>query len=286
MTVAIALLASLAWGAADFLGGAMSRRFPAVTVAAGSQVIGLVLLGILVAIGRPALPGQAAMLAGVAAGVFSFVGLALMYRALAIGKMGVVAPIVGSSAVVPLIWGLLHGDQLTTSQIFGVVVCLTGILVVTRGSRDAADRSVSGDAARSGAGPIALAVIAAVVFGASLVFLSGGSSEAPLMTTLVMRAAACVVAIPVVLLSRAQRRLDRRGIAPVLVVGMLDAGAYLAFSWASSAAQLSIVSVLSALYPVVTAVLAFFLHGERLTRSQLAGVALTIGGVIAIALRA
>ena len=69
MTIAIALLASLAWGAADFLGGAMSRRVAVVTVVAGSQVVGLVLLGILAAIGRPALPGQAVVLAGVAAGV-------------------------------------------------------------------------------------------------------------------------------------------------------------------------------------------------------------------------
>ena len=207
-----------------------------------------------------------------------------MYRALAIGKMGVVAPIIGSSAAVPMIWGLLQGDQLTTSQVVGAVGCLTGILVVTRGSREADGYSANGEAARSGAGPIALAVIAAVVFGASLVFLSAGSDEAPLMTTVVMRAAACVVATPVMLLSRARRRLDRRGFAPVLAIGMLDAGAYLAFSWASSAAELSIVSVLSALYPVVTAVLAFFLHDERLSRSQLVGVALTIGGVVAIAL--
>jgi drug/metabolite transporter (DMT)-like permease len=284
MIVAIALLASLAWGAADFLGGALSRRIPVVTVVAGSQVVGLVLLGVLAAVGQPALPGQAVVLAGVAAGACSYVGLTLMYRALAIGKMGVVAPIIGSSAAVPMIWGLLQGDRLTTSQVVGAVACLTGILAVTRGSRDADSPSASPEGVRSGAGPIALAVIAAVVFGASLVFLSGGSDESPLMTTVVMRAAACVVALPVVLLSRAQRHLDRRGFAPVLAIGMLDAGAYLAFSWASSAAQLSIVSVLSALYPVVTAVLAFFLHDERLTRAQLVGVALTVGGVVAIAL--
>lgn len=284
MTIAIALLASLAWGAADFLGGAMSRRFAAVTVAAGSQVVGLALLGLLAAAGQPTLPGQSAVFAGMSAGVCSFVGLALMYHALAIGKMGVVAPIIGSSAVVPLIWGLLQGDQVTSPQVVGMAVCLIGIIVVTRGARDAGNQSPTAEAARSGAGPIALALVAAVVFGASLVFLASGSDEAPLMTTVVMRATACLVAIPVVLLSRAPRRFDRRGLALVLAIGMLDAGAYLAFGWASSAAQLSIVSVLSALYPVVTAALAFFVHGERLSRSQLCGVALTIGGVVAIAL--
>ena len=283
MTIAIALLASLAWGGADFLGGALSRRFSAVKVAAGSQVVGLVVLGVLTAVSRPALPGQAAVLAGVAAGACSFVGLTLMYRALAIGKMAVVAPIIGSSAAVPVIWGLLQGDQLTPSQLVGIAVCLTGILVVTRGSRDGGE-SPSGQGARSGPGPIALAVISAVVFGASLVFLSHGSDEAPLMTTVVMRAAACVVAVPVVLLSRAPRLVERRGFAPVLAIGVLDSGAYLAFSWASSVAQLAVVSTLSALYPVVTAVLAFFLHGERLSRWQLGGVALTLGGIVAIAL--
>ncbi|MGC4153165.1 MAG: EamA family transporter [Propionicimonas sp.] len=287
MTVLAALFASLAWGVADFLGGAQSRRLAAVSVAAGSQVVGLLLLGTLAIITRPTIPQAATLLAGVAAGVSSFVGLTLMYRALATGTMGVVAPIVGSSAVVPLLWGVVQGDRLTAWQTAGTGACLIGILIVTRGSREPEKAAIAGapqSHARANLRPIALAAASAIIFGASLAFLAEGADEAPLVTTVVMRIAAATVAVVVVAASRQLRPVDRRSIVPILAIGTLDAGAYLAFGWASSTAQLAIVSVLSALYPVVTAVLAFLFHAERLTRVQLGGVALTLAGVAAIAL--
>jgi drug/metabolite transporter (DMT)-like permease len=172
MSAAIALLASLLWGTADFLGGTASRRLPVATVLAVSQ--GVALLGLLplaLVLGAFDEP-RGYLLPGIAAGVCGLVALAAFYRALALGTMGVVAPIAALGVVVPIGAGLLDGESLSGLQVAGILAALGGVVL-------ASGPELSG---KAGAQPLVLAAVAAVGFGAVLVLLARaapGAVQAP-----------------------------------------------------------------------------------------------------------
>jgi uncharacterized membrane protein len=109
--VLLALSASLTWGFADFGAGLAARRTTAYVTAAGAQLSGLVLVGIVVLATREAFPSAQQALWAVLAGVTAVVGLSAFYRALAIGTMGIVGPITATGAIVPLVFGLAHGEH-------------------------------------------------------------------------------------------------------------------------------------------------------------------------------
>jgi hypothetical protein len=107
----------MSWGTADFLGGLSARRLPLLAVAVVSQAAGLVLVLGIVAIRGRAPAGSEAVALGLAAGAMGAIGLSALYRALAIGPMGVVAPTAALSGTVPVAWGLLRGDRPGPSQL-------------------------------------------------------------------------------------------------------------------------------------------------------------------------
>ena len=285
MAAVIALLASVLWGTADFLGGRAAKRLPAVTVVAVSQltaVLGLLpLAAVLGAWDEP----RTYVLPGMAAGLAGLLALTAFYRALATGTMGVVAPIAALGVVVPVLAGLLAGEQPGALRLVGIALGVLGVVL-------ASGPELSG----GGSGrPLLLAALAGAGFGAVLVLLASGSREGTLgsvvMTLLVMRLTSLAV-LGVLLLAGPLRRSRtgpaaarvRRKDLPVLVtVGVFDVGANGAFAVASQSDLVSVTSVLASLYPVVTVLLARRLLAERLTRAQSAGVALALGGVVLLA---
>jgi uncharacterized membrane protein len=137
MAVAFALPAALTYGVADFAGGLAGRRTSVVTVTAGAQFFGLVALVPAVLL-VPGAPSAAALGIGALAGIAGASGLLLYFRGLAVGPMGVVAPL---SAVVgaglPLLIGIAGGERLGLSAVVGMVVALAAIVLATAGTRDA-----------------------------------------------------------------------------------------------------------------------------------------------------
>lgn len=276
MVVAAALIASGLWGAADFIGGTLSRRYAALAVAGAAQGVGfLFLLLILAGLGGTASWSIGAVAWGLLAGLCAITGLTLMYTALATGVMGVVSPIIAMSAIVPVGAGIAFGEMPRAVQMGGIAACLVGIVLVTRSPTAMSDIAL-------GRRPLLLAGLAATTFGGSLVFLALGSGYDPLVATMSMRGAAAAFALVAAVFASGARGLDRRSTLPVVALGALDAGAYLAFGWASAAGHLASVSILSALYPLETAFLAFVVHHERLRRQQLVGVGFVIAGVVAL----
>src|SRR5687768_14051532 len=128
MPALLALLASVLWGAADFLGGTATRRLPGASVVGVSQLVallGLVPVAVLTgALDEPRDYLGPALLAG-AAGV---VALAAFYRALAVGTMGVVAPVAALGVVVPVAAGLLDGETPALVQLVGIAVAVLGVV--------------------------------------------------------------------------------------------------------------------------------------------------------------
>ncbi|MDR1791048.1 MAG: DMT family transporter [Propionibacteriaceae bacterium] len=278
MSAFVALIASLAWGIGDFLGGTLSRRVSAIAVAGFSQVTGIAVVLLTILIAQPEAPGWASISLGSISGVTALLGAWFMYRAMTVGRLGVVAPIVSSCAVVPVLWGVCAGEPITALQAVGILSCLSGIVLVSLSPSPA-----SASTPRSFK-PIWLAIASALTFGIGIVILAHGSFESPVYSTLFSRFGSAVTATVIILCSRPSLRLGGRTFGVIAALGCIDAIGYLGFTYATSSGQLALAAVLSGLYPAVTALLAFCFLKERLTWLQILGVAITLTGVVLISL--
>lgn len=277
MAVILGLAVAAAYGTGDFFGGLASRRSPLASVVVLSQAIGLGFLGVLVFLIDGALePGKAAFAA--AAGVVGGVGITGLYRGLALGRMNVVAPTTAvGAAVVPVMWGLTQGERPSTTALVGVVLAIVAIVFVSRVPGDEA-------AAAGGSQALVLAVLAGIGFGVVFVVLAETGDGTGLWPLLVMRATSVTLLGSAALLTG--RPLSPGGLAPMKVIaatGILDVSANALFVLASQEGLLSLVAVLSSLYPAFTVVLARIVLAERLGRMQMVGMAMAGAGILLIA---
>ena len=272
MAALLAVLSSVMWGTADFLGGVTTRRLPSMAVYGLSQAVGLVLLVLVatVAGGWRADPGYWPW--AIAASLVGIVGMLAFYEALSIGPMGIISPLVALSVLVPVAVSLLRGETPAPVQILGIIMALVGILLASGPELSGAES----------ARPLILAGVAALGFGGMFVFMAEGSKHDPLMTMVGMRVTAAVVFALVLMWVRNLGGAGRRDILPITAIGVLDASANVAFGVATTMGILSVTAVLGDLYPVVTAVLAAIFLRERLQAVQYAGVTVAIAGVIMI----
>ena len=279
MAAALALLSSLLWGSADFLGGTISRRHKAALVVGASQAAGLITIAVVATLAGAWGDDTGYLPWAVLSGVAGVVGLVSFYAALAAGTMGVVSPIAALGVVVPVLWGFAQGERPAVWQLVGILVAIAGVV-------GASGPELSG---KAGARPVLLAAVAAVGFGVALLAIAKGSEHSTLMTLTAMRvtSVSLLAAALVVALARGGRRsdylLDGRDLMLVALVGVADLSANLTFGLASRRDDVSVVSVLGSLYPVVTVLLARVFHDERLGRLQSAGVVLALAGVVLIA---
>jgi uncharacterized membrane protein len=136
MAALLALISSGLWGAADYHGGNLSKKFPPTAVLSVTQIIGLI-FGIILATATgswdaQALGDQGYLLPGIAAGFCGYVGLICLYRALATGRMGVVSPISAMSALIPLLYAIFFLDErFSTLVTIGVVLALLGAFMAS-----------------------------------------------------------------------------------------------------------------------------------------------------------
>jgi len=271
VTLALALGGAVFYGLADFSGGYASRRLPPWGVTFWSQSIGLVALvgGLLL---FPATEvGIGDVLWGAAAGIGGVVGVGLLYRSLAEGTMAVVSPITAATtAAIPVVVDLATGGSLTLPAGAGVLLALGAIATI------AGERS----AARLSPRLLGMALAAGVGFAAFFIAIAQTGEASGFWPLLGARA----VTIPLGwVLHRSLEPATRPtgdSLRWVAVAGLLDMGANLFVAVALQRGPLGIVSVLSSLYPVVTALTAVVAIGERLTRVQLAGVALAMAAVV------
>jgi drug/metabolite transporter (DMT)-like permease len=274
MSVPLALPSALAYGVADFAGGLAARRTPVLVVTVIAQAAGfLTLVPALFLV--PGTPSVAALTWGLLASLVGTAGVVLYLRGLAVGPMGVVAPL---SAVVgaglPLAVGVLGGERPGPVAWLAVGLALGAILLATMGT----DR-VTG--ARTG---ILLGLGAGVGFGLFFVVLDASPAGSGLWPLVSGRLLMAVVLGVVVLARPALRGAPVRPVLWLIVAsGMLDTVANGLFLVATRAGDLGLTSVVVSLYPVVVVVLARFVLHERLTRLQLTGTGLALGASVLLA---
>jgi drug/metabolite transporter (DMT)-like permease len=283
VTTSLALLASLIWGAADFLGGTVARRMPVLGVVLVSQGFALVGMIAVATLAGSWDDGTGYLAWAIAAAVVGIVALTSFYAALAGGTMGVVAPIAGLGVVVPVAVGVAQGDRPSAWQGLGVAIAAVG--VVLAGGPDLRRRPGrrGDDGGRGGRRPIVLAVVAAIGFGTVLVCVAHGARSSTVMTLLVMRVTSVALIGAVVVGGRAAVSIQRSDLTVLALIGAGDVGANAAMAVASTHGSLSVVAVLSSLYPAVTVLLARAVHHERLQRVQTIGVVGALAGVVLIA---
>lgn len=269
----LGLASALSWGSGDFGGGLLSRRAPLLGVVLFTQLVGIVAaFGLAVARGEPGIPPTDLAWSCVAA-VFGLVGIAALYHGLAVGRMGVVAPTTGVlAALLPVVVGFTYEGLPDAPVIAGIGAALVAVVLVTRTSDASSGRP-------SGVMWALLAGLCIGGFNTTIGQLSGSGAFGPLALIRLVQAALLAAFI----LSRRESWRLPRDLAPwVLVVGLLDMGGNAFFILATQAGALAVAAVLSSLYPVVTVLLAIVVLRERLTRSHLAGIALTAMAIVLI----
>ena len=243
------------------------------------QLAGLAFVSAIVVLRWQGPPGTIHLVYGFLAGVAGAVGLAALYRAMAVGAISIVTPIAATSAVVPVVVGFAHGDRPSTVQDLGLALAFVGVVLASREEVHEARTDT-----RIAAG-VGLALFAALCFGSSLVGLhaaaaSGGDA---LWGTLMLRIAGIAVAVVFVLAARTHVRGRSKEVVRLSPIGVLDSVGVLAFSLASTRGLISVISVLSSLFPVVAVALATILLHERMSRLQAVGVTAAIAGAAALA---
>ena len=272
LAAVLALGASFSWGSSNFLAGLESRRRSVWTVTAVSQLAAA--LGaavVLLAAGQPS-PDLWHTVGPVLGGVAGAVGIVAFYRALAIGPMSVVSPIIATEAVVPVAVGLLLGERPGVTAYVGMVLAVGGVALVSWSNDREGDR-----ATRSA---VLLAILTAACFGIMLVGLNIGGRQDPYWAVFDARLASVCVILTYVVAGRRHLDLTAKNVPVLASVGLLLTVANLLFTLASTLGYLSIASILGSLGPVVTTACAQVLLGERLAARQWVGVATVFTGVV------
>jgi drug/metabolite transporter (DMT)-like permease len=270
--ILLGLLSAVSWGAGDFGGGLLSRRAPLFGVVAITQLSGMAAAFALALVrGEPA-PAGADLAWAVGAGASGVVGISALYHGLSVGRMGVVAPTTGVlAAIVPVLVGIASQGVPGVPVIAGIVVALIAVILVTRAPGHPSDRP-------SGFAWGLLAGLGIGVFNTCAGQLSTAGAFGPLV---IIRLVQFVLVGTVIVAGRRPWRVAPGTGVRLAGVGLLDMTGNIGFILAAQTGHLAIAAVLSSLYPVTTVLLAVGLLHERLTRSHLAGIALT---ALAIAL--
>ncbi|MEZ5126772.1 MAG: DMT family transporter [Thermoleophilia bacterium] len=271
LAVMLALAASLAYGTSDFIAGLQSRRRSVWSVTAVSQPTALFLAGVILVLqwSPPAEPRS--LLIPFIGGIAGGCGIVAYYLALAQGTMSVVSPIVAACALVPVVVGLAGGERASGLQYAGMAMALFGIVLTSR--------TEARSTGRVGLRSVALALGAAVGFGAMMVGLSASEGQDVSWIVFCGRLGSATAVYAYIIARRPRLDVPLRA-APVLAaVGVLGVAANLLFALATTMGYLSVVSVLATLSPVVIAVCARLFIGERLTRAQLVAAAIVLAGV-------
>ena len=263
MEIVLAAAAACVYGLGDFCGGRASREADSFTVTFIGQIFSVLILGVaLIVLADPVAPSRD-WLWGAAGGIGGFVGLSMFYFALAKGSMTVVAPTTAVvSAVVPAAAGIGFGERPSMVAYVGVLVAIIGIALVTG--------AVGVAHAPTPRRIMMIAVLGGCGFGWMFVCLDRTSEDSGMWPLLAARIASISIAAIVIGARRTGR--VRRVPALALWAGLFDMGANVLFLLANREGLLTLVSVITALYPVSTIVLAMRLDHERATRSQAVGM--------------
>jgi drug/metabolite transporter (DMT)-like permease len=289
VVVALSLAAALVYGAADFCGGLAARRHSALVVVVWSQVVGLgVLLPALLFV--PGVPRSSDVAWGIACGISGAFAVGLLYRGLAIGVMGVVSPITAVlAAAIPVVYAVARGERPPPLALLGIALALVAVVLVSASTPKPTEEDEDAPLARVTPHRrfppgIPEALGAGCAFGFFFIALAQTHADAGLYPLLGTRLTSIALLVAAALMFRKSLRVVRPGLRTIVIAGALDMTANVLYVVAAHIGALSIVAVITSLYPAGTVALAAFVLHERLVRVQWIGVAIAFAGIVCISL--
>jgi drug/metabolite transporter (DMT)-like permease len=291
MGILLGLLTALAWGSSDFLARFAARKIGTFRAMLYMQLTGLLMLtGVLHWLGgweRLIGCGWKPWAWGICAGALNTGATLALYRSFEIGKLSIVAPISASYPALTMLLAAFTGERLTPLRFAGLLLILLGVLIVSKGEAAPENANPIGgnNAAREKRPGVGWAFLAALGFG--LLFCVLGIRAVPLLGSAqavwVIRLTCVVLTTLVMLILRQPKTLPPGNTRSIILgMGLLDTGAYVLNNYGMRLEQVSVITVLSSLYGAVTIGLAATILGERVTRTQWAGIIAVFAGIVLI----
>jgi uncharacterized membrane protein len=267
---AFSLVAVLCWGTSDFLGGYAAKRSDSFLVTLLSHVGGFVLMATLVMASHAVPPARASQLWAVAAGSLGGVGLAMLYRALASGRMGLAAPVAAVlGAAIPTMFGIVVEGCPGVMPVSGFLLAGIGIWLISR---------PEGRAGRDGLG---LAFLAGLGFAGFFLCINQTGAASAVWSSAISRFASLVLVGIIVLARGSAAKVRRMDAVLAITAGFLDSTGTLVFIRAEQTGRLDAAVVLTSLYPAITVLLARAFLKEHFSRWRVVGM---IAALVAVPL--
>jgi len=267
----------VAWGVGDFSGGFVTRRWSVFTVIFISQLFGTLVLAILTAAAGPPFPEFRRIVLSCLAGISGALGLITLYKALALGKMGVVAPVASVvSAVLPVLAAFLMEGLPKTTQIIGFGMAAAAVWLISY-SRNKSNVVFS---------ELMLPCAAGMFFGLFFILFDGavGQDRQNLLWPLLWVRLAAFPLLLTLFLVRREKRMPRGAqLLLILSAGLCDVGGNVFFGLAARVGRLDIAAVVCSLYPAVTVLMAWLILKEKLLHQQWLGVLAALAALVLIA---
>lgn len=271
--VAFGLVSAVAWGIADFGGGLASRRARLFGVVLVSQFVGLVVALCLAVLRGEPWPAPSDIGWSGLSGVIGSAAVLALYGGLAVGRMGVVAPVAGVlGASVPVVAGIALEGLPPPIVLAGIGLAIVAVVLVSR----------VGGHPGSGRSGLELGVAAGLCIGLFNVTISRIDESIVFGPVSIVRIVQIVLVTTVMLVARRPGRVPRRILPAVAAIGVLDMTGNAAFLFAEQTGPLAVASILSSLYPVTTVILAAVVLGERVTRHHAVGIAAAAVAILLI----
>ncbi len=266
------LASALAWGAGDYGGGLLSRRASGLGIVLVSQVVGMVISALIAVLRTEPWPGAPDVGWSVVSGVAGVVGISCLYRGLAVGRMGTVAPVTAVlAAALPVLAGVLLEGLPSPIVLLGIGLAIVAVLLVSH--------VAAGEGGREGLGLALTAGVALGTFNITIARLTEGLVFGPLV---IVRGVEALFVVVIIAATRTPWRLSDRILPLALLVGVLDMSGNAFFILARQAGQLATAAALSSLYPVTTVLLAAAFLRERITVVHALGIAAAAAAIVLI----
>ena len=270
----LALISSLTWGLADFLGGLASRRTRIVRVLPISYLSGAIIVTFFSIFLIPGELNSDSYLYGFFAAFFGVPAIALLYVALSRGPMGIVSPITAlMAAFVPVVTGLLRGDQVSNIGFLGMALAALSVILVSQERKSETVQPIT-------LSTLLICIASGTLIGSYLTVLGLAPSNQGIWTSTIARWFGFIF-VGIFFLIRLKAISKDENTAPfpwtlAIVAGIFDASANGIYQIATQKGVLAIVAVLASLYPAATALLARYILHERLRFIQNVGVVLAL----------
>jgi uncharacterized membrane protein len=282
MTELLALVSALLYGSADFFGGLTARRANTIATVLVSQFVGLVLVLLALPFLPAATVSSSDWLWGIVAGLSGGIGVAFLYRALAVGKMAVVAPITAvCAAMIPVFFGFALGERFRPLTIGGIALAFVAIALVSQ-PRKSKEEEGQRSARRSFPPGVSLALLAGVTVGLFFLALARTNHAAGMWPLIAARITSVMLFGLIAVATGRTVRMSASATTTAVAGGVLDMLANALYMLAARVGPLSIVVTLASLYPAATVILARLVLGERLSFMQGIGIGCALGAVVII----